>query len=41
MIQVGELVSWETRGGGKKKLKKGIVRAIIEPGRELQRFALN
>lgn len=32
MIQVGELVSWESQGGGKKKLKKGIVRAIIEPG---------
>lgn len=32
MIQVGELVSWETQGGGKKKLKKGIARAIIEPG---------
>ena len=32
MIQVGEVVSWESQGGGKKKLKKGIARAIIEPG---------
>lgn len=31
MIEVGQVVSWSQR----KKLKKGIVRAIVEPGENL------
>lgn len=34
MIQVGELVSWETRAGGRRRLKKGIAKAVIEPGQK-------
>jgi len=35
MIQVGQVVSWKSQGRGQKKLKKGIVRAIVEPGENL------
>ena len=35
MIQVGQVVSWQSQGGGHRKLKKGIVRAIVEPGENL------
>lgn len=34
MIQVGELVSRETRAGGRRRLKKGIAKAVIEPGQK-------
>ncbi len=35
MIEVGQVVSWMSQGRGQKKLKKGIVRAIVEPGENL------
>jgi hypothetical protein len=35
MVEVGQVVSWQTQGRGRKKLKKGIVRAIVEPGENL------
>jgi hypothetical protein len=34
VIQIGELVSWETQGGGKKKIRSGIAKAVIEPGQK-------
>ena len=34
MIQIGELVSWQTQGGGKKKIRSGIAKAVIEPGQK-------
>lgn len=32
MIQIGEVVNWQTNAGGRRRIKSGIARAIIEPG---------
>lgn len=32
MLKVGQVVSWQSQGRGRWKPKKGIVRAVIEPG---------
>ena len=34
MVQIGQVVSWSTQGMGRTRLRKGIVRAVIEPGQK-------
>jgi hypothetical protein len=35
LVQIGQVVSWQSQGGGHTKPRKGIVRAIIEPGENI------
>lgn len=37
MIEIGQLVSWKSHGGSRALPKKGIVRAVIEPGERASR----
>jgi hypothetical protein len=35
MLEIGQVITWKSQGRGRWKPKKGIVRAIIEPGEDL------
>jgi hypothetical protein len=35
MLEIGQVVSWLSQGGGRTKPRRGIVRAVIEPGENL------